>query len=254
MKGLILESDKIQVDRILDILKDGLKDNLKAVFLFGSSVQGGLKNDSDLDFLVVVKSSLSKEDRSFLIGEIGRNSKRIGQRINLRYVELTIVLDDELRRGKFPIHQEFLYGEWLREEYEKGYLSKREVNEDLTILVYQISKQTIQIYGEESYVFPKVDFNDVKYAIKKTAKDIVSDYRGDERNVILTLCRMLVTLETREIVSKDVAGIRLRDDVEKNHRILIDLAVRDYQGLDQVEWDLVDISGLVGDLYYKINS
>lgn len=44
-------------------------------------------------------------------------------------------------------------------------------------------------------------------AIRASLPVLLQDFKGDERNVLLTLCRMLYTLDTGKFTSKDRAAV-----------------------------------------------
>lgn len=59
---------------------------------------------------------------------------------------------------------------------------------------------------------------------------LLSSIRGDERNVLLTLARIIVTLRTGEIVAKDEAAARVAPHLPASHRALLELARAGYRG------------------------
>ena len=77
---------------------------------------------------------------------------------------------------------------------------------------------------------------DVRRAIKDSVQPLLGDLVGDERNVLLTLARMVVTLETGEIVSKDDAARRVMSSLPSGSRDLLDLARQGYLGAVADDW------------------
>ena len=51
---------KDQVSNAVQMFKLHLNKNLKAIYLYGSAVHGGLKPDSDIDLMVVINHSLDE--------------------------------------------------------------------------------------------------------------------------------------------------------------------------------------------------
>lgn len=199
------ERDRIQVKKIVSIIEYELDSKLVSLYLFGSAVDEGLKVNSDLDFLAITKSTIPDRKRVFITKQLMNNSREIGTTDKIRYVELTSVVLEDLHPWKHPITQDFIYGEWLREEYQLGEYSQRLINPDLTILLYQIQKQGILLIGKDKQL-SNVPFSDVKLAIRDQLDILVTELDGDESNVILTLCRMLYTLKTQEFISKNKAA------------------------------------------------
>jgi streptomycin 3"-adenylyltransferase len=65
---------------------------------------------------------------------------------------------------------------------------------------------------------------------------LLDDLIGDERNVLLTLARMLVTLETGEILSKDQAARRILPSLRDPDRSVLALATAGYLGECEDDW------------------
>ncbi len=65
---------------------------------------------------------------------------------------------------------------------------------------------------------------------------LLDDLVGDERNVLLTLARMIVTLESGEIVSKDEAVRRVLPTVDDHSRAVLAYAAAGYLGEVDDDW------------------
>ena len=226
-----------QINIVKKILRNHLRKNLIGIYMFGSGVDSGLKANSDLDFLVVISEPLTNQSKEILIKKIRPISKRIGDKSNLRYVELTIIVQQEIVQWNYPPKQEFIYGEWLQELYEEGYIPQQELKSDLTIILYQAVRNNKRIYGNYQLkeLLADIPFSDVKTAIMDSSEDLIDNYQGDEINSILTLCRMILTVDTGRILAKDTAGniVAKSSPLEHSERIL--LAVRGYLG-ENIEW------------------
>ena len=78
---------------------------------------------------------------------------------------------------------------------------------DIMILLWQARKNSITLKGAESKeLIPAIPFHEIKKAIRFSLPGLISSFKGDERNVLLTLSRMWFTLVTEEITTKDVAA------------------------------------------------
>lgn len=102
-----------QLDRTVGLLQDVLGPDLLGTCLHGSAVLGGLKPASDLDILAVTRRSLDEHRRRALLAGVLEIS---GLTARVRPVELTVVVQSEIRPWRYPPTADFLYGEWLREE------------------------------------------------------------------------------------------------------------------------------------------
>lgn len=105
------EQDRIQVKSIISIIESELDSKLVSLYLFGSTVDEGLKINSDLDFLAITKNTIPDRKRVFITKQLMNNSREIGTTNKIRYVELTSVVLEDLHPWKHPITQDFIYGE-----------------------------------------------------------------------------------------------------------------------------------------------
>ena len=73
-------------------------------------------------------------------------------------------------------------------------------------------------------------------AVAENVPQLLLDLPGDERNVLLTLARILITLRTGSIVSKDEAARQVAPSLCEEHRELLVRARDGYLGLRDDEW------------------
>ena len=66
----ILMTTSPQIEQTLKILQQHFSNSLVAVYLYGSSVSGGLKPTSDIDILAVIENTVDKETRKRLIHDL----------------------------------------------------------------------------------------------------------------------------------------------------------------------------------------
>ncbi|GAV39134.1 streptomycin 3''-adenylyltransferase [Streptomyces acidiscabies] len=97
--GIVL--GRREAELLREVVGEG---ELLGVYLHGSAVLGGLRPRSDIDVLGVVRRSLSARQRRVLVDELLALS---GQR-GYRYVELTVVVQGEVRPWRFPPVCDFL--------------------------------------------------------------------------------------------------------------------------------------------------
>ncbi len=112
-----------------------LGDSISGIYLFGSAVVGGLKRDSDVDILVAVANPPSFEQNRTLVSELMNVSGAIGNPQAIRPVELTVITVSDVVPWQFPPRAEFVYGEWLREEFEAGSVPEAARDPDLAIVL-----------------------------------------------------------------------------------------------------------------------
>src|SRR5699024_10764125 len=133
-------------------------------------------------------------------------SGKIGNTDSVRPLEVTVINRSEVVPWQYPPKREFIYGEWLRGEFENGQIQEPSYDPDLAIVLAQARKNSISLFGpDSSSILVSVPLTDIRRAIKDYLPELIEGIKGDERNVILTLARMWQTVTTGEITSKDVA-------------------------------------------------
>lgn len=221
---------------LLDAIGTALGDDLLAVYLYGSAVDGGLRPDSDLDLLVVSRTPLSGGARQDLVTQLLALSAypRMGER---RPLELTVVVLDAIRPWRYPPRRDLQFGEWLRLALERGDIAPPTADPDLTLLLACARQTGHALVGPPAAeLLPTIPIADLRRAILDSLPTLLADLHGDERNVLLTLARMAFTLATGRIVAKDQAAAWLAERLPAPQRALLELARRGYLGECQDDW------------------
>lgn len=210
---------------------------VRGFYLFGSAVTGGLRPDSDMDLLLVTERSLAEEERAQLLGLLLRFSGRRATAVPGRPLELTSVVRGDVVPWTYPPRCDFLYGEWLRDEFEHGDLPAPHVNPDLAVLLTTVVQHAQILRGPRpADLLSPVPVADLQRSLQDSLGSLLNDLIGDERNVLLTLARMLVTLGTGEIVSKDEAAVRIMPTLTEPDRAVMALAAAAYLGSYEDDW------------------
>lgn len=228
-------ADEAQAERVVLAVTDVLGDTIAAIYLHGSAVLGGLRPTSDLDFLVVVKHPLDSSAREHLLRRLlavsGRSATYPG-----RPVEMSVVTTDQLIDWSHPPTAEFQYGEWLRDEYESSHVPGQTVSPDLTVLLDTVHRHGRAVIGPPpKTVVPEIPRADLVAASVAGVQGLLDDLEGDERNVLLTFARMVVTAETGKIVPKDIAADEIAGRLDDGR--LLQAAAADYRGRVSLVWD-----------------
>ncbi|MBX6749352.1 MAG: DUF4111 domain-containing protein [Micromonosporaceae bacterium] len=196
--------------------------DLVGIYLHGSSVLGGLKPASDLDVLVVARRSLDEDQRRSLVAGLMAVS---GSTAGERPVELTVVVQSEVRPWRWPPLGDFLYGEWLRSEYEAGRLPQPEPMPGLALAIAITLAGDRPLAGPPpAQVLDPVPPADLARASLADLDPLLADLPGDTRNVLLTLARIWTTLGTGEVRSKDVAAAWAQPRLAPEHRPVLEHA------------------------------
>lgn len=225
------------IDRFAEQLDRSDPGGVLGLYLFGSSVIGGLRPESDIDLLMVTERSLTGDERgalvTFLLGFSGRRASVTPG----RPLEVTSLVRADVVPWTYPPRCDFLYGEWLRNELLDGLLPQPHANPDLAVVLTTLQQHALVLRGPDpGDLFEPVPPADLRRALHAGLEPLLNDLVGDERNVLLTLARMLTTLETGEIVPKDQAVSRILPALGEPDRSLLALAAGAYLGLRRDDW------------------
>ncbi len=234
------ESLPDQVIQVCSLSKRLFADNLSGILLYGSATLGGLRPDSDLDLLILIRSELTRCARETLTKHLLIISSPLGDR-NRRPLEVTVLNVNDLHPWSFPPKCEYLYGEWLRKDVENGRIPQPQFRPDTVILLWQARRNGLSLAGDSAEcLIPEIPFDEIRKAIRSSLSELISWFRGDERNVLLTLARMWFTLETGTLCAKDVAAEWVSTRLPPNAALLIRMAGNAYLGRCLDNWTAVN--------------
>lgn len=176
-------------------------------YLHGSAVLGGLRPASDVDVLAVIDRPTTHDERRAIVDRLFDISGRRARLGPARPVELTIVQQAEVRPWRYAPVVELLYGEWLRTQLEQGEIPEPAAMADLAPEITLTLAGNRPLFGPPpSEVMDPVPEADLRRAIVAGIPSLLADLESDTRNVLLTLARILATLEMGEIMTKDAAA------------------------------------------------
>jgi predicted nucleotidyltransferase len=199
---------EIQLNSSIESLKMILGSDLVGIYLFGSSVLGGLQKYSDLDLCVVTHRPTTIDEKRKLIFNLVEISG-IYMKSSKRPIEMTLVEENMIKPWRYPPIFDFQYGEWLRESFEVGIIEPALGGEmqDLAIIVTQVLLRSKTLWGPDpKEVFDCVPYCDFINAMLSDLDRLSENLESDTRNVLLTLARIWSTLETNSIYSKPAAA------------------------------------------------
>ena len=228
-----------QLDAIVRLVRDVLGDDLVGAYLHGSAVLGQLRPRSDTDVLVVARRGLAPAERRALTDGIMAISGRRARGGPARPIELTVVVQSEVRPWRYPPRSEFLYGEWLRDGYERGDVPAAEESPDLAPLISMVLLGNRAVFGPPpADVLDPVPAADLVRAVVHGIPGLLDDLEPDTANVLLTLARIWTTVATGEIRAKDAAADWVLGRLPEEHRPVLARARAVYLGEVEVErWD-----------------
>jgi streptomycin 3"-adenylyltransferase len=222
----------------VELVRRTLGESVLGVYLHGSAALGGLRPHSDVDVLVVARESLTEDQRRALLAGLLPFSGRDGR----RPVELIVVVRADVRPWRYPPVCDFLYGDWLRGDLERGELPAPAPSPDLAPLLTMTLLGDTPLYGPPpADVLDPVPYGDLVRGITSGMPELMADLESDTRNVLLTLARIWTTLATGTVRSKDAAADWVLGRLPEAHRPVLERARAVYLGDAEEGWeDLAD--------------
>jgi streptomycin 3"-adenylyltransferase len=219
---------------VVEVARAALGEAVLGAYLHGSAVLGGLRATSDVDVLVVIDRPMSDEQRRVVLDRLLEISGARARRGPARPVELTIVVQSQVKPWRYPPTVEFQYGEWLRDDYLTGLVPFAESSPDVAMLITMARAGNHPLFGPPpADILDPVPLDDVRQAIVAGIPGLFADLESDTRNVLLTLARIWSTLSTGEIRSKDAAAAWVIPQLPRDHRPILERARDMYlEGID----------------------
>jgi predicted nucleotidyltransferase len=223
-----------QIEHVLDGVRDVLGPDLVGAYLFGSAVVGGLRPRSDIDLFVVSMRGTTLEEKRRLVEHLLAVSGG-----GPRPIELTIVVESEVRPWRHPPTMDFQYGEWLRADFEGGNLEPwPKTNPDLASLVTMVLLADRPLLGPPpAETLDPVPPSDHIEAMVAGIEPLLHDLESDTTNVILTLARIWSSLATGTVRSKDDAATWALARLPEEHRTPLVRARAIYLGDEAARWE-----------------
>lgn len=220
-----------------DIIIRELGESVVGVYLFGSALTGSLRPNSDVDLLAIVSEPPGEEARRRLVEALMRISGSPEDDGTPRPLEVTMLCRRVLAPWRYPPRSELVYGEWLRQEFEQGRIPPAVADPDLAVVLATARQASLPLRGPElTELVAPIPEADLRRAILDSLPDLVAGLHGDERNVLLTLARMWMTLETGEIAPKDVAATWALERLPPEHKASLGLARQGYLAGGGDDW------------------
>lgn len=234
-----------QLRESLELLKTSLGDDLLGVYLYGSSLVGGLQKYSDLDLFAVTKRKTTIEEKNKLITNLLQISGTYMKGLKFP-LEITLVEKSAINPWHYPPHFDFQYGEWLRDSFEKGISEPWTTYKmpDLALIITHILLKSQTLFGlEPTQVLMEVPYRDYMQVLLHDLDRLATELDDDTRNILLTYARTWSTLETNAIRSKPAAADWVIHRLPNIYQPVMDRAKSICVGLENEYWD--DIKELI---------
>lgn len=232
-------AEREQLTPILALVRETLGQNVLGVYLYGSAVDGGLRPDSDVDVLVVLRRPSTHDEKAALADRLRPVSRRSIRPASWHPVELTMVVQTDVRPWRYPPARDFQYGEWLAEAFDRGEVDPSEPTDpDLAVLITTVLLHGLPLLGPPpAALLDPVPRADLVRSMVHGIEGLLADLDTDTRNIILTLARIWTTLATGEIRSKDAAADWVLPRLPETHRPVLVHARAIYLGEREERWD-----------------
>ena len=230
--------DVEQLDQIVGLVQDVLGVDALGAYLHGSTALDQLKPHSDIDVLVLSRRATTLEEKRALIEQLLRISGRGDPTGESRPIELTIVVESAIRPWRYPPRVDFLYGDWMRAEFERGDLTPWDTpNPDLAPVITMVRSANRVLFGPPpADVLDPVPREDLSRAIVEGIPGLLDELASDTTNVVLTFARIWTTLATGTIRSKDAAADWVITRLPEEHRPVLARARAVYLGEHEDRW------------------
>lgn len=176
-----------QINQAVSLLQELFPQELTGIYLYGSAVLDGLRPESDIDILVIIDRPLTQSLRARLTQELLCLSGR--PRSDRRPIELSVVNRHAIDPWRFPPRFEYMFGEWLRTDMENGTVPQPFSDPDNVLLLWQARLHAIPLTAQSPAIdklIASIPFEEIRRAIRGALPNVLSSYKGDERNVLLT--------------------------------------------------------------------
>jgi predicted nucleotidyltransferase len=227
-----------QAEAVVNLVRSVFGTDVVGVYLHGSAVLEGLRAYSDLDLLVVLSRRITEPERRSLVAGLLEISAPYPPVAAARPIELTVVVQPEVRPWRYPASCEFQYGEWLRDEFERGMATAPHPSPDLAAVLTMVLDGDAAVFGPPPRdVLDPVPENDLRKGIASGVPGLLDKLDDDTRNVVLTLARVWTTLATCRIHSKNAAADWALEHLPPEHRPVLARAQAVYLGNEPERWD-----------------
>jgi len=230
------------LDRLLNNVKEILTHQLLGMYIHGSLANGGFDKDSDIDIIFLTKDDVSEEmfaKLSSMHAQLSKIDSPWAIQLEAAYIP---------RRAFDGFDSTILYPHLDRGSGET--LHRIAPESDWPILTHILRERGITVFGPDpKTIIAPVLSNDLKQAVAKGIpiwfSPIIADpaeisKRGYQSFFVLSICRMLYTIQHGEILSKPVAAKWARENLDQKWHPLIERALigRQNPGLEATAEDI----------------
>ena len=217
-------------------------DNLVGVYLHGSAAMGCYNpKKSDLDFIVVVRDSLTLEQkREFMEDLIPLHLKTPTKGIEMSVVKRSVCASF-VYPTPFELHFSGGHLDWYQEDPEDYMRKMCGVDPDLAAHFTVILKRGICLFGTPiAEVFGPVPAADYLDSIRLDVADAREDIMVNPLYVTLNLARVLAFIEDGVVFSKKEGGIWALEHLPERYHAQVRKALQEYTEGAAVMYDAAE--------------
>lgn len=220
------------LDKIKESYQFILRDKLVGIYVHGSiAFKCFTWENSDIDFLVVVKEALTQAEKEVLISELLLLDEYAPQ----KGFEMSVVLQSVCKPFVYPTPYELHYSNSYRERYREDLTglcqSLNGVDKDLAAHITVINAVGFPLRGPAvGQVFgpvPKADYLDSLLCDVEGAREEICE---NPVYFVLNLCRVAAYLKENLVLSKKQGGEWGLEHLSKEYQDLIHTALEVYSG------------------------
>lgn len=223
-------------------LDDADPGGVVGLYLHGSGVVQ-LHADSDIDLLLVTHRSLTLAEREHIVAMLLElsgwrgHAGRFPEAARRRPLELTSLVRGRASTDPDRAHRDFQFGEWLRTDIVNGRIPQPTDDPDVVLLVAAaLSRHRVLRGPALQEVLPAAPVSHLRRAALRVMPAVIENAAGDERNALLTMARIVLTVQTGTIVSKDAAAAMVLPSLTSPDRELMERAAAGYLHGDDGDW------------------
>ena len=218
------------INRFLSKVKQGLattlKGNLCGIYVYGSLTYGGFRlKNSDIDCVVVTNKTLGRKELGALnkwYKKLLKENRRLGKRLEMSYA-----VRDNLISTAAPKAPRFYRGKFNQKESD--------LDANSAIIWLNLKESGITVYGPSPKILvPHLYSSTLQKALRKVfdhMRQQPGKYLREDWSkvyVILTYCRILYTLRTEKVTSKQRAAELCLVNLPKQYNSLINRAIKSF--------------------------
>jgi len=225
------------LEKLVKGVKNILADNLVGVYLVGSLATGDFDLDSDIDFLVIIKEELSEQtvhELQSMHREIYKQDCYPAHHLEGSYMSLKILNDAE------SVNKTTL---WYLDNGSTTF--ERSIHDNRWHVRWMLRENGVALFGPDpkTLVPPvpidkmRIEIGDIMHVLEKGFMEELDqplsfyNTRFGQSFSVLTICRMLHSIQTGTIQSKLVGATWAKDALDPRWRDLIDKAWEERKGV-----------------------